>query len=142
MNQNPSHYPPQHEPSRPPHQSSDSQCIRYPDDFKSIKTPTIVNQQLQATNSDKETFVEDVRSLLSATANIVEENVAEARKRLVAALDGGGKLFRDVEERAVEGAKCTDKALREHPYHAAAIAFGIGAMIGHLITHHKSPSQR
>lgn len=142
MNQNPSHYPPQHQPNRPPHQSPDHQSRRYAADIEVIKSNTNMNQQPQAVSQDKKTLVEDIRSLLSVTGDMIEENIAEARKRLVVALEGSGQIFSNIEDKALEGAKCTDKALRDHPYQAVAIALGIGALIGHLITPRYSRSQR
>lgn len=99
-----------------------------------------MNQELNETSQEKKNLVNDLRSVLSATVNMVEENVAEARKRLTAALDSGGKLVDSLEGKAVEGAKYTDKIVHSHPYQAAAIALGVGILIGHLITPQQSRS--
>ena len=37
-----------------------------------------------------------------------------------------------MKDKAVEGAKATDSAIRSHPYESMAIAFGVGALIGFL----------
>jgi ElaB/YqjD/DUF883 family membrane-anchored ribosome-binding protein len=39
-----------------------------------------------------------------------------------------------VEERAMEGARATDRVIREHPYQSIGVAFGIGLLIGVLVT--------
>ena len=39
---------------------------------------------------------------------------------------------RGVRERAVSGAKTTDKAVREHPYQSIGIMFGLGVLVGIL----------
>ena len=78
-------------------------------------------------------LVEDAQALLTATAHMTEEKVAEARKRLTAAIDRGREAWETVQERAVAGAKATDEAIREHPYRALGVAFGLGALIGFLI---------
>ena len=93
-----------------------------------------MNKQTQATRNDMDTLAEDARALMGATADVAGEKVTEAHERLAAALDGGRNLFGRVKEKAVEGAKATDQALREHPYQAIGIAFGIGAFIGYLVT--------
>jgi ElaB/YqjD/DUF883 family membrane-anchored ribosome-binding protein len=70
---------------------------------------------------------------MAATADVAGEKVSEARKRLAAALESGKKILGRVKEKAVEGAKATDEAVREHPYQAMAVAFGVGAIVGYLI---------
>jgi len=80
------------------------------------------------------TLAEDARALMAATADVAGEKVSEARKRLAAALESGKKIFGRVKDKAVEGAKATDEAVREHPYQALAVAFGIGAIAGYLIS--------
>ena len=91
-----------------------------------------MDKQTQATSSDLGTLAEDARALMAATADVAGEKVSEARKRLAAALESGKKIFGRVKDKAVEGAKATDEAVREHPYQAMAIAFGVGAIVGYL----------
>jgi ElaB/YqjD/DUF883 family membrane-anchored ribosome-binding protein len=80
------------------------------------------------------TLAEDARALMAATADVAGEKVSEARKRLAAALESGKQILGRVKDKAVEGAKATDEAVREHPYQALAIAFGVGAIAGYLIS--------
>lgn len=93
-----------------------------------------MDKQTQATSSDMGTLAEDARALMAATADVAGEKVSEARKRLAAALESGKKILGRVKDKAVEGAKATDEAVREHPYQALAVAFGIGAIAGYLIS--------
>jgi ElaB/YqjD/DUF883 family membrane-anchored ribosome-binding protein len=93
-----------------------------------------MDKHTQATSSDLGTLAEDARALMAATADVAGEKVGEARKRLAAALESGKKIFGQVKDKAVEGAKATDEAVREHPYQALAVAFGIGAIAGYLIS--------
>jgi ElaB/YqjD/DUF883 family membrane-anchored ribosome-binding protein len=92
-----------------------------------------MDKQTQATSSDMGTLAEDARALMAATADVAGEKVSEARKRLAAALESGKKIFGRVKDKAVEGAKATDEAVREHPYQALAVAFGVGAIVGYLV---------
>jgi ElaB/YqjD/DUF883 family membrane-anchored ribosome-binding protein len=69
-----------------------------------------------------------------ATADVAGEKVGEARKRLAAALESGKEIYGRVREKAVEGVKAADEAVREHPYQAIGIAVGVGALIGYLIS--------
>ena len=80
------------------------------------------------------TLAEDARALMAATADVAGEKVSEARKRLAAALESGKQILGRVKDKAVEGAKATDEAVREHPYQALVVAFGVGAIAGYLIS--------
>ena len=91
-----------------------------------------MDKQTQATSNDMGTLAEDARALMAATADVAGEKVSEARKRLADALESGKKILGRVKEKAVEGAKATDEAVREHPYQAIAVAFGVGALVGYL----------
>jgi len=83
--------------------------------------------------NDMGTLAEDARALMAATADVAGDKIAEARRRLAAALDGGRQVFGRVREKAAEGAKAADQLVRENPYQTLAIAFGVGAVIGYLL---------
>ncbi len=83
---------------------------------------------------DLESLAEDARALLAATADVAEERVVEARERLATALDRGKATWVRVQDRAIESAKATDQAIRTHPYQALGVAFGLGAVLGLLLS--------
>jgi len=56
-----------------------------------------------------------------------------ARERLAAALEMAKETRRRIEERAVEGARATDRLVRENPYQSVGVAFGIGLAMGPLV---------
>jgi ElaB/YqjD/DUF883 family membrane-anchored ribosome-binding protein len=87
----------------------------------------------QVDENNTGTLAEDARALMAATADVAGDKVAEARKRLAAALESGKELVGRVREKAVEGAQAADQVVRENPYQAIAIAFGVGAVIGFLL---------
>ena len=78
------------------------------------------------------TLAEDASALIAATSDVAGEKVADARKRLSAALDHTKEIAGRMRDRAVAGAKAADDAVHEHPYQAIAIGVGIGALIGFL----------
>jgi len=78
-------------------------------------------------------LADDASALMAATADVAGENVAEARKRLGAALERGKEVYGRVREKTIEGARAADEAMHEHPYEAIAIGVGIGALIGYLV---------
>jgi ElaB/YqjD/DUF883 family membrane-anchored ribosome-binding protein len=87
----------------------------------------------QADENDTGSLAEDARALMAATADVAGDKVAEARKRLAAALASGKELIGRVREKAVERAKAADQVVRENPYQSIVIAFGVGAVIGFLL---------
>ena len=83
---------------------------------------------------DFKTVVHDAESLVKATAGDLGEKAREARGRLTASLESAKASFHQLEEKAIAGAKATDKVIREHPYESIGIAFGVGLLIGVLVT--------
>jgi ElaB/YqjD/DUF883 family membrane-anchored ribosome-binding protein len=91
-----------------------------------------MNKQTQAISDDVSQLAEDARALMAATADVAGEKVGEARKRLAAALDSAKEIAGRVRDKAAEGAKAADEAVRDKPYQAIGIAFGVGALVGYL----------
>ena len=58
----------------------------------------------------------------------------ELRAKLEAATEKAKEVCKRLEQKTVEAAKVTDKTIREHPYQAIGIAFGVGLLIGVLAT--------
>src|SRR5258708_1381962 len=80
------------------------------------------------------TLAEDARALLGAPADVATDKVVEARNRLATALENGKELIGRARETAVEQARAADDMIRDRPYQMAAIALGVGALIGYLAT--------
>ena len=87
-----------------------------------------------ALRHDAHTLAEGAHALLEATAEITDKKVAEARRRLSEALDHGKEIYDGLHEKVVRGAKAADEAVHEHPYQGMAIAFGLGALLGYLVS--------
>jgi ElaB/YqjD/DUF883 family membrane-anchored ribosome-binding protein len=92
----------------------------------------------------KEKLVEDVKDVISdaeelikATANDLGGKAGEARDKLSDKLLAARERLKQIEgvvrEKAIEGAKQTDRVIREHPYESIGIAFGVGLLIGIFI---------
>ena len=95
---------------------------------------------MQAVSNNVGTLAEDARALMTATTDVAGEKVAEARKRLGVAVENGKEMYGRVRDKAVEGAKTADEAVREHPYTAIGIAVGVGALIGFLLARRNGES--
>jgi ElaB/YqjD/DUF883 family membrane-anchored ribosome-binding protein len=83
---------------------------------------------------DFKVVMHDAESLLKASAGDLGERARDARTRLAASLESARANFHKVEERAMEGARATDRVIREHPYQSIGVAFGVGLLIGVLVT--------
>lgn len=93
---------------------------------------------MSALNTDKLTtdlkrVVRDSEELLQATAGAVGDKAKEVRERLSETLETAKRTCRQLEERAIESAKATDRVVREHPYQSIGLALGVGLLIGVLV---------
>lgn len=95
-------------------------------------TATDINTEELVT--DLKRVVRDSEELLRATKDVVGEKAHEFRERLTEALDAAKRSCRRLEEKAAEGAKAADRTIREHPYQSIGVAFGVGLLIGVLVT--------
>lgn len=87
--------------------------------------------------TDQGALAEDAKVLLAATTDATEEKIVAARARLAEALNLGRATWSRLQDRAVQGAKATDQAIRSHPYPAIGIAFGVGAILGMIAARRK-----
>jgi len=101
-----------------------------------------MEKQIHKDGNDIGTLAADARALMAATADVAGDKVGEARKRLAAALESGKELYSRVRDKTIEGAKATNEVVREHPYQAMGIAFGVGVLIGVLVNRRYSRSDR
>ena len=99
-----------------------------------MKTNDTMNKPMQAVSNEIDTLAEDARALMAATADVAGDKVAEARKRLEAALESGKQLYGRVRDKAIEGARAADVSVRENPYQVIGIALGVGALVGYLVS--------
>lgn len=84
--------------------------------------------------TDLKRIVTDSEELLHATKDAVGDKAHEVRERLTEALESAKRTCRRLEEKALEGAKAADRAIRDHPYQSVGVAFGVGLLIGVLVT--------
>jgi ElaB/YqjD/DUF883 family membrane-anchored ribosome-binding protein len=84
--------------------------------------------------ADLKRVVRDSEELLQATAGAVGDKAGDLRKRLTEALESAKRTCHHLEDRALEGARAADRTIREHPYQSIGVAFGVGLLIGVLVT--------
>lgn len=93
-----------------------------------------MSKETQAIANDMIQLAQDASALMSATADVAGEKVGQARQRLAAALERSKEICGQLRDKAVASAKATDQAVHEHPYQAIALAIGVGAIAGYLIS--------
>lgn len=87
-----------------------------------------------ALRHDARTLAEDARALLDATAEATDAKITEARQRLAEALDNGKQTYVRLKDKANEKVQAADQVIRSNPYQTLAVAFGVGALIGYLMS--------
>lgn len=93
-----------------------------------------MNNQTHTTGPDLGALADDARALMTATADVANEKVGEARQRLGVALERSKEMYGRVCDQAVVGAKAADEAVHKHPYPAIAAGVGVGAILGYLLS--------
>lgn len=69
----------------------------------------------------------DAQELMAATADVAGEKVQQARQRL-------GEALEQAKEMGEEQMHKADQAIRQNPYPAIALAAGLGALMGVLMS--------
>jgi ElaB/YqjD/DUF883 family membrane-anchored ribosome-binding protein len=93
-----------------------------------------IEQSTQKLLQDLKAVVRDGEVLLKAGVKDLSERGMAAREKLAAALEIAKDTQKKLQEKAVAGAQATDRIIREHPYQSVGIAFGIGMLIGVLVS--------
>jgi len=65
----------------------------------------------------------------ASRTNTEQEDI---RSRLTASIEKAKEMCNRLQEQTLAAGKATDKAVREHPYPAVGVAFGLGMLIGLL----------
>lgn len=82
-----------------------------------------------------------VQDELDDLKNASQEWKNKARAAGTAAWDATKATCQEIQDRTIEYSKVTDRAIREKPYAALGIAFGIGMLMGLLVTNAKSSAE-
>jgi ElaB/YqjD/DUF883 family membrane-anchored ribosome-binding protein len=72
----------------------------------------------------------------------VQDLAGETRKRLTTAFENTRQFVTHVRDKAVAGAKATDKTVQEHPYKSIAVAAGVGTLLGIILARRRSHKKR
>jgi ElaB/YqjD/DUF883 family membrane-anchored ribosome-binding protein len=100
-----------------------------------------ISRTADAEEGSREKLAEDLRVLIRDAEALLKDGAAEAggkledlKSRLKDSVDQMKETYQRFEDKAVAGAQATDKVIREHPYESLGVAFGVGLLIGVLVT--------
>jgi ElaB/YqjD/DUF883 family membrane-anchored ribosome-binding protein len=100
--------------------------------FEGMESETTVSRQ--KIKEDIRTLLHDAEELLKITAGDMSEKAKEARARLGTAMQNARETCKKLEAKTAAAMKATAKCIREHPYQSMGVAFGIGLVVGLLIS--------
>jgi ElaB/YqjD/DUF883 family membrane-anchored ribosome-binding protein len=98
------------------------------------RTASQIEESTERLLQDLKAVVRDGEDLLRAGVQDASERGHAARERLSAALDTARETQRKLQERATAGVKATDRIIRDNPYQSIGIAFGVGLLVGVLVS--------
>ncbi len=81
-----------------------------------------------------ESMAHDAEDFVRETSTGLGDRAREARARLASSMASAKASLAKLNEKAVQSAKATDRVIRDHPYQSIGIAFGVGILIGVLVT--------
>ena len=106
--------------------------------FMDPQTTTPIAATTEKLVEDLRILAHDAEALLSATAGQTDVKIGELRQRLSAAVRGARGTCEELQGKAAEqirrGAHETDLTVRAHPWEAVGVAFGIGVVVGILLS--------
>lgn len=87
-------------------------------------------------------ILNELHALVAEAEKMMGDNITEAtedaigslRTRFDAAQERMSELYDGARKQVIAGAKCTDAAIRSHPYESLAVAAGVGLLIGVLVS--------
>ena len=102
-----------------------------------IRTATTAQTPEELLN-DLRTMVRHAERMLNPSPEeIASETLATLGSLYDATQKCLGDLYLSTKTRITVGVKCTDTAIRAHPYQSLAIALGAGLLIGALVGRHR-----
>ena len=67
-------------------------------------------------------------------ANRLETEKGQIRANLESVIEKAKDVCEQLQNQTAAAAKATDKSIREHPYEALGIVFGLGVLLGVLVS--------
>jgi ElaB/YqjD/DUF883 family membrane-anchored ribosome-binding protein len=99
--------------------------------FHNLEDPTQLSREKVA--EDLRALIRDAEELLKAGVSDASGKTAEIKARLQASVDKAKATAKQLEDRAIAGAKAADRVIRAHPYESIGMAFGFGLLLGLVV---------
>ena len=93
---------------------------------------------MTAQEGTQEKLIQDLMTLMHDAKNLIRAtggNLAEkSKEELLAALEKVKVICLRIEEKAAATMRNADALIRDKPYHAVGVAFGLGLLVGVLVS--------
>ncbi|RJX34100.1 MAG: DUF883 domain-containing protein [Oxalobacter sp.] len=93
---------------------------------------------IRAINKDVKVLITDAQALFQAAASLTGDKAEEMRKRGMQMLDNALLGAHNAQAHAIDAGKrvvsSTDHYIKENPWHAVAVATGLGLLIGVILS--------
>jgi len=93
---------------------------------------------MTAPEGTREKLVQDLMTLLQDAEELIQAtggNLAQkSKEELMAALEKVKVTCLRIEEKAAATVRNADSLIRDNPYHAVGVAFGLGLLVGVLVS--------
>jgi len=96
--------------------------------FHNIEEPAQLSREKVA--EDLRALIRDAEELLKAGVTDAGGKTAEIKARLQNSVDKAKATAKQLEDRAIAGAKAADRVIRAHPYESMGLALGFGVLLG------------
>ena len=84
--------------------------------------------------TDLKNVIHDTELLLREIGSDLSDKGKQARARLATTLEAAKESCHHLQEKTIATAKAADEYVHDNPYKSMGIAFGVGVLIGVLVT--------
>jgi ElaB/YqjD/DUF883 family membrane-anchored ribosome-binding protein len=84
----------------------------------------------RAISHDLGALSDDMRSLMTATAELAGNQIDQARRRLNSTMIAGKELSSRYYGKAAHAARTTGQVVKDHPYQSIGVALALSALMG------------
>ena len=83
--------------------------------------------------TDTPEFAENIQTATETAQGAINQGSEQLQQTVAAVSEAAKAALNNIGEQITVGARATDRYVREKPYQAAAVALGVGLLVGYLI---------
>ncbi len=85
-------------------------------------------------HKEGDTLAEKAAGTMDTATEVAKEKMEQARQGVTAATQWAKENYANFQDKATNAARSADQMVRDYPYQTLAIALGLGALLGFLLT--------